>query len=375
MLLTRREMLELSLKAGLGGLAGAALSGAAPFFISEADAAEGAPSREALFYEPLSNGDVRCTLCPRKVILSPGKTCYCKTRRNLGGKLIASGFDKPCIVNVDDIERNPLYHYLPGSKTLAMGAAGCNMDCLYCQNYELAQSPPEKVKTLNFAPSKGIAESKAQSLTLTYTDAICQPEYLFSLSEIARKQRAKVILCSGAYVNPEPLDAFIKHVDAFAITLKAFDDDSYMRLTGIHLNPVLDALVKIKASGKWLEVVTLIVPDYNDDAKGIQSLAKWIRSNLGETTPWHLSKFVPEYKLKKLPPTPRRTLEDARKAGQDAGLKYVYITNLAPHEGNNSYCPSCGNTILERLGFKLKANHLQNGKCPNCGTAIQGVWS
>jgi pyruvate formate lyase activating enzyme len=257
-----------------------------------------------------------------------------------------------------------------------MAAAGCNMDCLYCQNYELAQSAPDRVKSVDFDPARALGGHQFKTLTFTYTDAICQPEYVFELSKIARKYGVKTVLCTGAYVNPGPLAEFVKRVDAFAVTLKASDEASYKSLTGVRLAPVLDAIRQIKESGRWLELITLIVPGYNDELKGLAWLANWIRSELGADTPWHLSRFVPEYKLRKLPPTPRRTLEDARKAGLEAGLKYVYITNLAPHEGNNTYCPKCGKAVLERLGFKLMAKKLSSdGKCPFCGASLPGVWS
>lgn len=372
---TRREMLSLAMKLGVGTLAGAALLKASDFFASSAEAAEPSGLKEALFYDKLPGGKVKCTLCPRMVTLEPGKSCFCKTRRNEGGVLRATGFKKPCVVNFEPIERGPLYHYLPGTDTMAMGAAGCNMECLYCQNYELAQSPPEKVKALEFDPAAALKAAKAKSLTLTYTDSSCQPEYLMELSDVARRHKAPLILCTGAYINQRPLEEIIKKVDAFAITLKAATDEAYLKLTGVDMKPVLDSLVKIKSSGKWLEVVTLVVPEYNDEQKGIESLAKWIRSNLGEDTPWHISRFTPNYKLRKLPPTPRKTMEEARKIGQDAGLKFVYITNLAPHEGNNSYCPSCKKAIVERLAFKTLKSSIVNGKCKFCGTRIPGVWT
>jgi pyruvate formate lyase activating enzyme len=248
------------------------------------------------------------------------------------------------------------------------------MNCLYCQNYELAQTSPENAPDINLNEKKAIKKAKISSLTLTYTDAACQPEYLIKLSQTAKSFNLPLILCTGAYINPEPLKKMIPYVDAFAVTLKAADDNTYMKLTEAHMKPVLESIKTIKASNKWLEIITLIVPGYNDDRKGINHLAEWIKDNLGNDVPWHLSRFTPNYKLKRTPATPRRTLEEARKVGIEKDLKYVYITNLAPHEGNHTYCPSCGKKIIERLGFKTRKTSLLNGRCPHCSTKIAGVW-
>ena len=173
----------------------------------------------------------------------------------------------------------------------------------------------------------------------------------------------------------ELLTRIISFVDAFAVTLKAITDEMYLKLTGVHLEPVLRTIKHIKKSGKWLEIVTLVVPGYNDDRKGIQTAANWIRDNVGKDTPWHLSRFTPHYKLTKLPPTPRKTLEEAREEGLKAGLGYVYITNLAPHQGNHTYCPNCQKKIIERLGFKTKKINMNGGDCKFCGKKIPGKWS
>ncbi|OGV52159.1 MAG: AmmeMemoRadiSam system radical SAM enzyme [Lentisphaerae bacterium GWF2_44_16] len=342
---------------------------------SAQDGGKAVRSRKAMYYTQLPGKRVKCLLCPRGVSLANGQSCYCRTRRNIDGNLYAIGYRKPCIVNFEPVERAPLYHFHPGTETMSLGAAGCNMTCLYCQNYELAQSSPENTRNLDVNEENALRKGPASSLTLTYTDAACQPEYLLYLSEIAEKLKFPLILCTGAYINSLPLQDIIPHTDAFAITLKAATDEMYMKLTGVHLKPVLNSIKQVAGSGKWIEITTLIVPDYNDDAAGIQYIAKWIRDNAGENVPWHLSRFTPNYRLDKLPPTPRRTLEEAREIGLNAGLKYVYITNLAPHDGNNTYCPSCHKKIIERLGFKTRKNYIISGKCPFCRTVIPGKWT
>lgn len=371
---TRREMLELMMKAGAGTFVISA--GMQMLFMPSANAAMSpGQMRKALFYTKLPAQKVKCTLCPREITIDEGKSCFCKTRKNIGGELYAIGYDKPCIVNFEPVERAPLYHFKPSTETMSMGAAGCNLNCLYCQNYKLAQSSPEKVDIVNIDTAAALRKGKASSITLTYTDAACQPEYLMMLSAIARKNNIPLILCTGAYINPGALKEIIPFVDAFAVTYKAATDDMYQKLTGIHLKPVQESIKLIVKSKKWLELITLVVPDYNDDRKGIEGISSWIADNAGDKIPWHISRFTPDYKLTKLPPTPRKTLEEARELGLKAGLKYVYITNLAPHEGNHTYCHSCGKKIIERLGFQTKSSALKNGSCPYCNTPIPGIWS
>lgn len=372
---TRRQMLDLMLRSGAGLAATAVGLKAMDWFVVDAEAAANtADPRKAMFAKRLSGKRVKCMLCPHNFTIKNGSNCFCKSRKNIDGNLYAMGFDKPCIVNFVPIEQGPLYHFLPGAQTMALGAAGCNMRCLYCQNYTLAFSAPEEVRRIDFDEKKAMKQGKIKAITLTYTDSSCQPEYLIYVAELAQKLGFKGVLCTGGYINSEPLKAVTRYIDAFVITLKAATEDAYRKLTGVHLKPVLNTIKQVKKSGKHLELVTLIVPGYNDDRKGIKSIAEWIKTNTGTKVPWHLSRFTPNYKLKKIPATPRKTLEEARKVGLDSGLQYVYITNLAPHEGNHTYCPNCGKKVLERLGFKLRESHLKNGKCGFCGHPIPGVW-
>lgn len=376
---TRREMLRLMARAGAGTAATLVGLQALNWFTPCAMAAKYStsqryPLHKAMFYKKLSGGNVQCELCPRTTIIPSGEGCYCRARRNINGTLYAIGYQRPCIVNFEPIERGPLYHFLPGTNTMTTAAAGCNLVCLYCQNYELAQTSPDDVQTIDLDVKKALLRGKVESLTLTYTEPVCHPEYLINLAKTAKSVRLPVIVCTAAYINPEPLKQLIPYVDAFAVTLKAANDKDYMRLTDAHLEPVLQAIRQIRESGKWLEIITLIVPSFNDERKGIKEIASWINDKLGKDVPWHLSRFTPHYRLKRLPPTPRRTLEEARDEGLNAGLKYVYITNLAPHEGNHTFCPGCGGKIIERLGFKVEKINMKDSTCLYCGTKIPGKW-
>lgn len=383
---TRRQMLELMAKTGAGTVATLIGLQSLKWFTPCAMAAQTGKKpnttprftrspKNAMFYSKSGNGNVICELCPRAATILQGSGCFCKTRRNIKGELYAMGFDKPCIVNFEPIERGPAFHFHPGTTTMAMGAAGCNLNCLYCQNYELAQAFPEEVRVIDLNEQKAISEGKATSLTITYTEPACQPEYILDLAKLARSFKWPVLVCTAGYINQKPLETIIPHVDAFVVTLKAATDDAYLRLTEVHMQPVLESIKTIKKSGKWLEIVTLIVPGYNDDRKGIETISKWIADNVGNEVPWHISRFTPQYQLKNLPPTPRKTIEEAREVGINAGLKYVYATNLAPHDGNHTYCPSCKEKIVERLGFKTMNMHIKDGKCVFCGKKIPGFWN
>jgi pyruvate formate lyase activating enzyme len=371
---SRRDFLKLALKAGAGCAAvSCGLRGAGSLFAAEAPGAAGLS--EAEYYEKLPGGQVRCTLCPRELIIAPGKICVCKTRKNIGGTLYAMGAAKTCIVNFDPVERGPLYHFIPGTESMTLGAAGCNLNCLYCQNYELAQTTPEKAPVIKLDTERAVRESRIKSITLTYTEPAVQPEYVRETAKTARKFSLPLIICTGAYINERPLKDMLPLADAFVVTLKAATEDSYVKLTEARMKPVLDAIKTIKNSGKWLEIITLLVPGYNDTKKDVEFLAAWMKDNTGAETPWHFSRFTPNYMLKKTPPTPRRTMEEARDLALAAGLKFVYLTNIAPHEGNNTYCPSCGKKIIERLAFKTNKISMKDGGCAFCGTKIPGVWS
>ncbi|MFA6569043.1 MAG: AmmeMemoRadiSam system radical SAM enzyme [Victivallales bacterium] len=371
---TRREVLELMAKAGAGVGASAVALQAFGWFIPEADAADSVPMRKAMFQTKLDKGLVRCDLCPRNITIKPGNMCFCRTRKNINGELYALGFNSPCLINFDPIERGPIYHFLPGTQSMTMATAGCNMNCQYCQNYELAQTSPDKAKRIDFNVPEACRKGRMKSITLTYTEPAVQPEYLIEISKTAKAYKLPVVVCTAGYINPEPLKALIPHVDAFAVTLKAATDEGYVKLTEVHMDPVLETIKNIRKSGKWLEIVTLVVEGYNDGRDDIRRIARWIRDNAGTDVPWHLSRFTPGYKLKKLPPTQRKTLEEARAEGLAQGLKYVYITNLAPHDGNHTYCPKCKDKVIERLAFKTTGFNLKDGRCGTCGEKIPGVW-
>ncbi len=347
---------------------------------SRALAAGSAPklTREVDFYERLSGKRIQCFVCPLDCVLDDGETCFCRTRTNVGGRLFTRAHSNPCILRVDPIEKLPLNHYRPGSKTLAIGFGGCNVRCIYCQNWQQSQKKPDELKTFDLSPEAAVAaaqKKKLDTIALTYTEPIAFLEYAKDLAKLAKRAKLKVVVATAAFVHTKPLLDLARYVDAFAISLKGFDEEFYYRALGVHLEPVLDAIKTIKKRTKcWLELVNLVVPTYNDDIEKIGEMARWVRKHVGGNVPVHFARFVPMYKLTNLPRTPVQSLDAACAVARKAGLRYVYTSNIAPHEGNNTYCAHCDRPVIQRLGFKVLDNKLNRGVCPACRKKVPGVW-
>jgi len=300
-------------------------------------------------------------------------------RRNVGGELITYAYGQPCVLNLDQVEQNPLNHFHPGLKVLAIAHAGCNLGCLYCQNWDVSQKSPfqtRNIKPFDFGGlGRRLAAQKVGGVSFTYTEPDCAPEFTADFARFCGQLGLKRTLCTAGYMEPAPLKELLPHLDAVTITYKGATEEFYQRIIQGSLKPVLDAMVLSKSLGKWLEVATLVVPTLNDRREHLAQMARWIRNNLGPDTPWHLERFEPAYKLRHLPPTPRATLEMARQLGLEAGLKFVYLSNLAPHPGNHTYCPGCGRVVVHRLGFKVLQNSMTGANCPHCGHRVPGVWT
>lgn len=333
---------------------------------------------EAQYYKKLPDGRIQCTLCPNLHIYKEGEVSFCRTRQVYKGKLITLAYNNPCTINLDPIEKGPFNHIRPGTNVLALASGGCNLRCLYCQNWDISQSQPNKLNTFDLPKEesqKALEEKECKAIMWTYTEPTVYPEYIKEIAGYTAAQGVRNLICTAGFVNPEPLKDLCKTAEGFAVALKAFDEDAYIKIGQQSLKPVLKSLETIKAAGKWLEVVNLIVPTYNDDMGTIKEMCNWLKKNLGAETPLHFGRFVPEYKLKTLPPTPLKTIEQARQTALDEGLKFVYTFNVAPHEGNNTYCPKCGKPVIKRLAFKILENNIKNGACGYCGEKILGTWA
>ncbi|MGQ1889384.1 AmmeMemoRadiSam system radical SAM enzyme [Thermophagus sp. OGC60D27] len=331
--------------------------------------------KEALLYHKSDKKSVKCHLCAHRCTITPGNTGICKVRKNIDGTLFSLVYGRSIANHIDPIEKKPLYHFYPGSKTLSIGTSGCNFQCSFCQNCEISQVGDEQfVNQGSLATPEEIVKEALQagckSIAYTYNEPTIFYEYAYDIAEIARQQGIKNIFVSNGFMTEEMLDQIIPRLDAINIDLKAFKNETYQHLTGGRLHPVLESLQKIAASGIWLEVTTLIIPGINDSPQELQNMAKFIAQELGTNIPWHISRFFPAYKLKDIPPTPMETLFMAHETGLKAGLNYIYLGNIPNGEYQNTRCPKCKALLIERIGYRIISSHLENRLCPNCKTPI-----
>ena len=326
------------------------------------------------------NQSVQCRLCSHYCRLDPGEFGFCGVRANQDGQLMTLVYDAVAAMNVDPIEKKPLYHFLPGSQSFSIGTMGCNLSCEFCQNDTLSQTPKQthRVQGETVAPERIVAAAqryRAASISYTYSEPTIFFELIQDTAALARKQGLKNVLVTNGFMSPDCLQELGPLVDAANVDLKAFTDEFYSTFCGARLKPVLQNLKHIRDLGWWLEVTTLIIPGLNDDPGELRELADFIVTELGPGTPWHISRFHPAYHMLDRPPTPVQTLEEAFQTGLDAGLKFVYLGNVPGHASSSTRCPGCGRTVIDRHGFSMGANSLDQGACSFCGAAIPGVWS
>ena len=330
---------------------------------------------EALYYKKLKDKIVKCELCPRFCVIKPGDRGNCGVRENQNGNLISVVYGKPVSAEVDPIEKKPFFHFLPKNVTFSIATAGCNLHCMYCQNWRISQCSPEEVSSLDMLPKKVISEakkSKCRIISYTYTEPTVFYEYMLDTAKLAKKARLRNTVVSNGFINPAPLNKLCNYIEAANIDLKG-DDKFYRKITGAWIKPIQDTLITLKKKGVWIELTNLIIPGQNDSEKDLMWLINWIKDNLGLDVPLHFSAFYPMYKLTNLPATAAITVKKARKMAIDAGLHYVYSGNILDEEGSTTYCPKCGKAIIKRRDFDVTENNLKNGKCP-CGEKIAGVW-
>lgn len=324
-------------------------------------------------------GQLQCELCPKGCLIAPGHSGECRVRINLDGELRAVTYGFPCSVHADPIEKKPFFHFLPGSKALSLATAGCNLHCRNCQNWEISQEEPGKVEAYNAPPETLLDLAPRQgcrTVCFTYTDPVVFYEYVFDTAAKAKSSggRLKTAIVTAAYINKEPLKELCKSLDAVKIDFKAYSDKFYRDVCGASLKPVLDAMETVKSCGVHLEIVNLLIPTLNDSDDDVGGLVRWIKANLGADVPLHFTQFHPNYRMRSLPATTAESLKNARQTGLSAGLRHVYVGNVYVEGAEDTYCPSCGKTLVRRRGFAVLENSLKSGKCPSCGTAIYGIW-
>jgi pyruvate formate lyase activating enzyme len=335
-------------------------------------------AQKALYYEKLANKKVQCLLCPRACIVMKGKRGFCRVRENRDGEYYTLVHSNPCAVHIDPIEKKPLFHFVPGTTALSIATAGCNFTCKNCQNWDTSQAKPDETLNFHVSPHMLVDSAlhyKTPTIAYTYTEPTIFYEYMLETAKIARNNGVLNIYHSNGYINRDPLSKLIPYLDGANVDLKGYSNDFYQDITGGTLSPVLETLKMLKEKGVWLEITNLVIPTKNDSDDMFEQLSSWVKEQLGKETPVHFSRFYPQYKLQNIPPTPVETLKRAAHIAHNVGLEYVYIGNVPGIAEESTYCPHCGNIIIERKGYDIKTINIQNGKCTFCKKNIPGRWS
>lgn len=335
------------------------------------------PMDEARLWKPLQDEKVHCRLCAHYCVIPEGDRGICGVRVNRQGKLYTLVRDTVAALNLDPVEKKPLYHFFPGTRTLSLGTMGCNLSCSFCQNFSLSH-PPRAGKPVRGERVRGedvvdlALRSKAASISYTYSEPTIFFELVEDIATRAREQGLRNIIVSNGFQSRACLDAWGPLIDAANIDLKAFTERFYTDVCGARLQPVLDNLKTIRGLGWWLEVTTLLIPGLNDDPGELRAMADFIHRELGAETPWHLSRFHPDHTMLDRPATPPETLKSAWEIGKEAGLSHVYVGNMTGVAGEGTDCSACGTTLLRRNGFHIQNIAMQDGVCRACGAAVEG---
>jgi len=335
--------------------------------------------KEAMFYEKLDEKEVRCFLCNHRCMIKNGKRGICFVRENREGTLYSLVYGKVISMNIDPIEKKPLFHFLPESTSFSIATVGCNFHCLHCQNFSISQYPKEHGGEIpgQYVSPEAIVEATlrygCKSISYTYTEPTIFMEYAYDCAKLAHEKGIKNVFVSNGYTGPEATTTIAPYLDGNNIDLKG-DSEHYKKICGARLEPVLETIKLMKELGVWVEVTTLVIPDHNDSEEGLRNIAEFIKS-VDPFIPWHVTQFYPTYKLTDKPRTPIKTLRRAREIGFEVGLKYVYEGNVPGEGGENTYCHNCKKLIIRRYGFSILENRIRNGKCSECGVEIKGVWS
>jgi len=334
---------------------------------------------EAMLYEPGRDQEVQCGVCGHECTIAPSKYGVCRVRRNVEGRLYSLNYDALVAINVDPIEKKPLFHFLPGTTSLSIAAAGCNFQCAFCQNWQISQAPRTGriVGSQTVPPAELVAcavRHGCKSISYTYTEPTIFFELAYETSRLAHERGLRNCFVSNGYMTPRAVRTIAPYLDAINVDLKAFRDETYRRVMKARLEPVLTCLRELVSAGVWVEVTTLVVPEMNDSPEELGDIAKFIAGELGTDVPWHVSRFHGDFEMTDRSVTPAAAIHRALELGRQAGLKYVYAGNIPGDAHENTACPSCGTTVIQRLGFSIRASSLAAGKCGSCGQAIAGLW-
>lgn len=334
--------------------------------------------REAMLYEKLADKRVHCNLCAQRCKISPDGRGVCCVRENKDGILYSLVYPTVIAENIDPVEKKPFFHVYPGSKSYSIAAAGCNFSCEFCQNHEISQMPRSTLLIAgeNIPPAEIVAranKSGSKTIAYTYTEPTIYFELAYETARIAQAQGIKNVFVTNGFMTAEALEVIKPYLAAANVDLKSFRDEFYRKRCGARLGPVLASLQKMKELGIWVEITTLLIPGWNDSDEELKDIAGFI-AGLGKETPWHISRFHPQFQMLNIPVTPIASLHRAREIGLLAGLKYVYSGNVPGEEGESTYCFHCGNCLIERYGFRVVNVNLRRNKCNCCETELEGIF-
>jgi pyruvate formate lyase activating enzyme len=333
--------------------------------------------RPAQFWQRLDDKRVLCELCPHYCVIPKGRRGRCRVRENREGVLYTLVYGKPVAIGIGPIEKAPFHHFHPGHRRQTVATVGCNLRCRHCQNWFISQREFEEVRYHLRSPQEiiaGVKRAGLNSVSFTYTEPTVFFEYMYDIAKLAQEQGMKTTIVTNGFISPEPLRALLKHIDAVRVDLKGFTEEFYRKIVGGSLAPVLRTLKIIQEEGVWLEIINLIIPTLNDCPDEIRAMCKWILENLGPDVPLHLNRFFPAFKMTHLLPTPVETLEMAHRIAREVGLNFVTIGNLPGHRYDSTFCPTCGERLIHRVGMSILANNIEEGRCRFCGREIPGVW-
>jgi pyruvate formate lyase activating enzyme len=331
------------------------------------------------YWHKLEDGRLQCDLCPRECKLHDNQRGLCFVRASVEDQIVLTTYGRSSGYCIDPIEKKPLNHYLPGTPVLSFGTAGCNLACKFCQNWDISKSR-ELDTLMDQADPETIAraaeELGCRSVAYTYNDPVIFHEYAIDVAKACRERNIKSVAVTAGYISEEPRKEFFEYMDAANVDLKAFTEEFYWKVTGSHLQPILETIEYIHhETDVWMELTTLLIPGYNDSEKEIEEMTQWVVEKLGPDVPMHFTAFHPEYKLMDAPPTPLATLQRSRDIALKNGVRYAYTGNVHDKAGDSTYCHSCGTRLIERDWYELGEWNLDaNGCCTQCGTQCAGVF-
>jgi pyruvate formate lyase activating enzyme len=332
----------------------------------------------AKWWEPTEKGKIKCTLCPRYCNIGPGQHGFCFIRQNKNDQLITTGYGHPTGFAIDPIEKKPLSHFLPGTNILSFGTAGCNLGCKFCQNWTMSKARLDDLQAHSVSPEGVVALAKKHatpSIAYTYNDPTIFAEYVIDISKIAHDEGIRSVMVTAGYIDKEARKDVYQFIDAANVDLKAFSERFYHKLTFSHLDDVLDTLIWLKnETDVWIEITNLIIPQENDSDDELKNMCEWILQNLGDSVPLHFTAFHPDFKMHDKPRTPDSTLHNARKIALSMGINYCYLGNILDSKSQTTYCPECKQPLIFRDWHSVSKNLVEEGKCPDCGAVIAGIF-